>query len=475
MKEKGDAVSSAFAPVAVTIFLALVGWLGLKRTELYDSEMSRMREEMDRRGTEIRESAKERIEGIAGTYMAKQFDRRKKDVVDELNRLAGEIKDLSIAAKIDIDERINEVDGRLQRFGWLGKLDLGIASSLEEGRITSAGMSHEVVARLFAERKVPQAIAAVRQVLSDSNVVGSPDDWFNLSAELGRQDQEALALQACERGLEFHPRNVDLLSHAVQFASKVGDFDKARGFYNSLMQIGCGEWNWRAFVFVGDYLEAIGEIDKAFEININFRERIPSDERAYSQTAMILKKLGRLKELVALCKEGMKRVPRAPQLGLILSGAYNELGEHEKAIEATDVGLEGAAEAQPSASQAAILFERACAFDALAVRRIKAALAEGIESEGTIGECLELARKAAVNYRAARGIPVPKPPVYEMQRQARLVVLNTFLTELGVSEDRITETLGESAGEGMNMDQLRSFGNLLSKLEESSNLGADVP
>ncbi|MBF0425976.1 MAG: tetratricopeptide repeat protein [Magnetococcales bacterium] len=481
--DKEKDILSSFGPTAVTIALVLLGWVGLKRLEMYDAEMNRIREEMNHRmgalqdfvGTEVRETRKEMGERLksftettektlsttAGDFLAKNTEKSLSEVRKNLESAKRDAK----GAGDYVDSKISELDKKLERFGWIERLGGDVQEQLAGEATPSAGSAHDTVARLFDEGKFAQAVAVTERVLASAEVTGSPDDWFNLSAELGRRDLEKLALRACERGLEAHGSNVDLLAHATVFAGKVGEIAKAEGFVKRLEALGRQNWNWRGFVFVGDYLEAIGKIEESIKINEVFRKHIPSDERGYSQPAIILHKLGQHDKVVEIYEEGKKKLGSGgAQLGLAAAQAFNALGQSERAIEASDFALIGATESQPSASQAAVFYERARAYDALAIRSLERirALDDRVDNDA-LALCVGLVQRALASYKTAVDIPAPKPArVYERQLQARAMVLETMLAEVGVGEDAITEIFGKVKQEqDQEQEKMRLFRTLL--------------
>lgn len=88
--------------------------------------------------------------------------------------------------------------------------DVSPADYRQLSRLASVGRVHEDVSRMFASGQRDEAVLLVRDMLHQFRTqtgtlrpAGDPKgDWFNLSAVLGRNDEEGLALEVCLAGLE---------------------------------------------------------------------------------------------------------------------------------------------------------------------------------------------------------------------------------------------------------------------------------
>lgn len=94
----------------------------------------------------------------------------------------------------------------------------------------------------------------VAQVTGQGRVRGSADDYHNLSVDytVNWDDYES-GFNIVERGLQYYPRNVDLLADAIYYGSCAGEYDKCEQYEERLNKIPVGLWNWRAFTFLIDY------------------------------------------------------------------------------------------------------------------------------------------------------------------------------------------------------------------------------
>nr|VFJ53204.1 MAG: Tetratricopeptide (TPR) repeat [Candidatus Kentron sp. DK] len=352
--------------VAVTLFF--VGGLGLNRLGQIDSAFTDFRRLVSEQLLEERKlSATERrdfrddintwlkgisstIEAVSEQHVAKALQKRQEQADQAIKRVED-----------DASARITKIEEKLKPYAWLESRSEEVDSLVG---IDSIGVAQAKVTELFQEKKSDMAIRVAKQAL-DSNISGDPDDFHNLAAELGRQNLYSLASRVVLRGLEYFPQNVDLLSSGIKYLSSNGAIDEADKLTERLRAIPKEYWNWRAFVFLGDYFELRGRFDEAFALYDAFKQQLPHDERAYAQHGSVFKKWGNHDKAIAIFEEGLRKTRKAPQTALMLAESYIEVGEYAKAIAATERGIEGTAIDQPTANIAAIFWTRATARDAL--------------------------------------------------------------------------------------------------------------
>lgn len=124
---------------------------------------------------------------------------------------------------------------------------------------------------------------------------GDPDDYHNYSVTMASIYDYDAACQILECGLKKYPNNVDLLADYLNYSTQSSDescWDKCWNYYNHLLKIDKGEWTWRCYAFIINFLRAWRmyvqdkeEILKAKELALDVSEeyikRHPLDDRAY--------------------------------------------------------------------------------------------------------------------------------------------------------------------------------------------------
>nr|VFJ66841.1 MAG: Tetratricopeptide (TPR) repeat [Candidatus Kentron sp. FW] len=312
---------------------------------------------------------------------------------------------------------VQDIKDHLEPYRWLSP-----RSDKEDFRvgIDSVGTAHEKATQLFSEDKPDMAIQVAKHVL-EKKISGSPDDFHNLAAQLARKDLYSRASQIILLGLESFDKNIDLLSDGVKYLSSSGDTERANELAKRLQDIPKDHWNWRAFVFLGDYFELMGEFEKAFAVYEEFKKQRPYDERAYSQHGGVFQQWGKYDEAIQIFEEGLRKVRKAPQTALRLADCYIEVGEYSKAIAAIDRAIEGTADSQPSVNISSLFWTRAEAEDALV-------------HSGTITDTKELGKyieSAITDYQAALSMP-DCIIVYRIHGPQRIKVLRLYADNHGI-------------------------------------------
>nr|VFK56560.1 MAG: TPR repeat-containing protein [Candidatus Kentron sp. TUN] len=240
----------------------------------------------------------------------------------------------------------------------------------------------------------------------------------------------------------------DLLSSSIKYLSSNGDIDDADKLIERLQGVPKEYWNWRAFVFLGDYLKLMDRFDEAFALYEEFKQQLPHDERAYSQHGGVFQQWGKHDRAIEIFEEGLRKTQKAPQTALMLAESYIEVGEYVKAIVSTERAIEGTADEQPSANIAEIFWTRAKARDALIHTNAITEQAELAESIGS----------AIVDYQAALSMP-DRIGQYMIRGPQRIQVLQLYARDHGIdiqAEDEsakqrallnLLQRLGRNGGE----------------------------
>lgn len=355
-------------PIMAIFIGFMISFLGLRRLGQFDEEINNLRSFLNNQLSEER------------TFNEGQRERFRKEINIRLDEIKSTIQVVAENHVMQaVDERVGKFQGeqetyivntkqivktireKLEPYEWLSnKKDE--ADNLSA--ISSIGEAHDQASNFYRERKIDLAVRVAEHALQN-NIRGSASDYHNLAAEMAKNDHYDLASKIVSAGVEHFPKNVDLLSDGVKYLSESGEIDEAEEYRLRLETIEKKFWNWRAFVFIGDFFELQGKYDQAASIYDQFKVSIPHDERAYSQHGGMFSQLGHYDQAIDILEEGLKRTTKAPQTALLLSQAYFQVGLYHKAVDVVNRGLEGSAEAQPSVNISSLFWTRAQCRDAL--------------------------------------------------------------------------------------------------------------
>ena len=359
--------------------------------------------------------------------------RTEQQVNDLLRERRQELEDRLAEAGKKADEIIERVERRLEPFRWLASASADEVDGL--GDVTTVGVAHEAVARLFLEGNREMAMRAARRVV-DEDLPGTVEDFHNLAAELALCDHEATAAEVLARGLARHPENVDLLAESVRLSACLGDLTRAADLFERLEALPRERWTWRAFVSGGAYLEAAGRVEDALKLYAEFRTQSPEDERGYARPADWHLRHGRTDDAVSLLEEAVAACRRGAECSLMLARTYTARGEYERAIQAASRCIESCADEEPAADEAAALWQRALAADAWAHRAVQDASSAG-NADGPDRDWLaRTVRNAVSDYAAVTRIAERSSPL-AARVPARLAALRSLLQRLDAQEEQI--------------------------------------
>ncbi len=400
----------------------VVSAAGMKRLQAYDSEFARMREERREDASDLRdelrgdikeekETNKERFEAASIEFREttkREIADLREDIVeaDESNKeqfkkTKQELRDITqkeveVALREGAEARTAELNANFatlqeksieiereisDKFGIL--VEFPSIKSMADDRPASAGVAHRNISILFQRGKIDEAVAytlAVLEKLKANNASGTPTDWFNISSVLGSNDQEKLGYEICLAAIEYYRRsdsegyvpNIDLLAHGIQYAAKSAEYEQGLGWIEEAGNNGRAHWNWRMYIFVADFYDAIGDTEKLEEVEKDFRKNLSDDQRSVTNTAVRLKQAGnnegaykRVKDWIEAYEKRNKRKPFAETAYFLLTDISVETGKFADAITFSALALGASVGDQPSVNIAAIWFYRASAFDAL--------------------------------------------------------------------------------------------------------------
>lgn len=484
-REKGDFrdLLTILVPVFAAGVAFMVSATGMKRLQSYDEEMARSRRERREDELAIRQESLEKAKELTDDLHERQ-EEFKKDLSEKVDKIIDSKLEKINSSFDEIAKRatetfttnsnsiIQEIMAMAKRLGDDFSCIKGkpyIAKTIEDNTI-SVGQLHKKIERLFQtgnEEDRQHAIEILSVALKSSEqMMGIPEDWFNLSAELGRNDLEKQALKVCTVALDrFSDRNdphsapdPDILAHAIQFATKLGQWQDCKNLYDLAERTPHDQWNWRLFVFVGDYFQARHDEASFIKLNEEFIKALPFEERPYSQLAGYWQNRGKLEKALEVIENGITKLgPRTPQLLMTKSEILLDMGKYEEVLDSTLAALEATARLQPGASQAMIMFYRASAFDALYFDKLHQKGAE-------ISEIHNLATSAISCYQT--GISTPGHPfLVEAQAKVRQKLISDACKMLNIDISASPEASSDKAPEDTK-DIARQVGELF---EEKAN------
>lgn len=210
-------------------------------------------------------------------------------------------------------------------------------------------------------------------------VLGSENDYHNLSVEFNRQNCTPFAAAVATIGCEFYPMSTDLLADVIRYSQLIGDAESCQHGLELLDRIDRKYWNWRTFTFVIDFLKdslSSASSMEQFETNLtkakqyieDFKNYIPYDERSFVSEAELYGKQNKYTEMIQILEEGIKTVGVAPQCCMNLANAYLELGEYEKVYQYAQKGIIAATQEQPTISVGYLYYLSALAMDAIRIK-----------------------------------------------------------------------------------------------------------
>lgn len=427
---RSDAVVAAtrnmitvIAPIVLGIVVWLITITAERRLKTYDETMQRFRGEIREGMTEARETTLATVQGSIKEQVREAIEAEK----SRMDKAIAEYRE-DLRAETGRVAQIREVIEA--RFGHIADTTAYAKQDSSFGDLTSVGAVHHKVTELFRDGDRAQVVTLVREMLdmfhrADAGVRPSGSlkgDWFNLSAELGRNDEEGLALEVCLAGLQqqagaplfdedgqliarMKGRSLDddVLAHAVQYAQTINDTRLADllslNGYDAESCTGQPEWGWRSYSFTIKALDSLGRHDEAIKLGQHFLKTVPLDgdtSKVVSSLMTVMAAHGDRKGAIELAFQWLEENPKAPGAQMITQLLdWLDADENvERFIALASRGIRDLAQEQPSANMGNFLYRRALARD----KRVLNAIYIGDDSD--IDICDEIS-KALTDYKMA--------------------------------------------------------------------------
>lgn len=343
--------------------------------------------------TSIEANIDSKIEGLVGKFVEEGQGQLSISLTDFKDQAKGILQETQL-----IQESISS------RFGHIAEATATSETVKEFGAITSVGAVHSKVTELNQEDKRSDAVLLVKELLArfadspqNERPSGALNDWFNLSAQLGKMDEEAIALQVCLAGLEQQSGNRildeknnaiwenqeivpndDLLAHAVQYAQTINHPSLSSLIdvlgYNRETNSGQDTWGWRSYVFSIPALQSLGRTAEAIELGRNFiasrnvSNQVSHDANSQKVVRVLAGALydsGQHNEAMQLAEKWLKDNPDLPSAQIVTQllswgeGTYST----DRIVALVNRGLRDLAEEQPSTTTGNLYYRRALARD----------------------------------------------------------------------------------------------------------------
>lgn len=465
-------VLTILVPVILAVLAAIVGVSGLRRLELYDDQFTEFRREQrennkayeernDRSLAQSRSELGQALQAVTqqNSTFRTEVDKRlgdfqgalREEVENALVDHVRSLRDQVDSVKDELSKAQNTFSETMQQYDWVFG-DAERRELLQEGKISSMGELYHQVSSLFQRGERSVAIELIENALTQK-IRGASTDIFNLTAELGRRDQEPLALKVTMAALEYYPKHRSLLAHGLQYAGTLGETAVAEDLYKRIRDIFEEEpedFDWRVSVFVGEYLKAAGRsadaetwcikfVQSAREIHSRGEALSMDRSRVFAVLARVYEETGRHQKAIDICLEARKLFNISPQTEVALAEFYLAAGQLENALGAAELALSGDLQRSSDINNAGAHQIKAQVYDGMLSDLVNKQRAHD-RSYPFPPEVLErakdLARSALLSFAAANTSIDSRPPV-DLQSALRGNRIISLLAEIGVSGDEI--------------------------------------
>ena len=453
-------------PVIIGLAGALVVFLGMERLKAFDERIdsanSDTREKLDefrKEASENHEKLQKDIEGKLGQFdirieqrhsqfredqfkeiersvreqfgeEQKKWDEREKQVtkaqtdskveLDEHKKtLLKDLDEDALKHLADLDAKALEYMNGLESYSWLRAI---IQEGETEISVPTVEDAHRLIERLRAEKHA-NYINMIRRIVDkicNEKLSGDNKDYHNCAAELARGSMYIDACRVLECGLQYFPKDVDLLADLVEYTTKGGLIDKAEEVVKRLeneADIPKNQWNWRCYEFTCDYYKARGDYQAAYDLSDAFIKAIPDDERGYRIKSECERQLHPGKEgierSIAALRQALDQNITCPQCANSLSEMLLDNGRIEEALAAINRAIRDLAQQQPHISSAIAFFNRANIWDRMCLQN-----KENTEEQQTMAE------NASRDYRMSLYLGLP--PTISKQAVERIRILSSY-------------------------------------------------
>lgn len=173
---------------------------------------------------------------------------------------------------------------------------------------------------------------------------GDADDWHNLAVTLSIKDEYKLACAILSCGINYFPKNVDLLADYLLYGLDCAETERCKKISQDLLSIPKRLWTWRGFSFLISYVlqtevpnaptdEALDKIlEKLLCIVSEYRKLFPNSEDSYRVEATIYKKFNKQSNYLEILNKAMSEISACPKCALLYADAMFENGNYQESL-----------------------------------------------------------------------------------------------------------------------------------------------
>lgn len=209
---------------------------------------------------------------------------------------------------------------------------------------------------------IGEAAALVHEALSQEVIPGTADDWHNFAVDIAKNDLYDLCCDILEKGLEFFPKDTDLLADYLRYGISCGRIEQCKKYYKMLAKIPKIRYTWRAYSFSVDWLRYLWErsdsekeleklLKEMQDLVVTFRTNIPDDEESYRCEADVCRLLNNQKEEERVLRLALAELKIAPKCALRLADMLFERGDYEDALVQIQRGINDANQTQAAVNE----------------------------------------------------------------------------------------------------------------------------
>lgn len=210
-------------------------------------------------------------------------------------------------------------------------------------RLITIGEAGRMVKEYLSEENDEALYDLMQKILSQEKVVGSVDDFHNLSIDFSRRDDYETACNILDKGLEQFPNAVDLLADYLQNGLNCSKAKLCEKYFERLMKIPMMRWTWRGFSFSIDYMKNLADNIEPEKALIDWKNKMLylADDYyryfSYSEDPFLVKAdiyryFNDKEEEIKILKEALQKIKSCPRCSLRLADMFFERGEYKEAL-----------------------------------------------------------------------------------------------------------------------------------------------
>lgn len=358
-------LSADYLAAVIPLLLALGGsfivFLGMNRLKMFDERIDQTRAEMLK---EIESRVKSEVAVDRVEFSNQILQSVSSEQAKFYDAVADADKELLAHKEKCIGEIADKFDSFEKKYAWL---ETTIANKEADLDFHTVDDAHKLVERL-RNIKPTGYISIIKRIVDrvcgDVELSGDSADYHNLAAEMARGSMYIESCRVLKKGLCYFPKDTDLLSDLIEYATKGSMFDDADEATNRLLNdIPRRLWTWRCYEFICDYYRAIGELEKADKLCDEFISAIPTAEHGYRSKAEIAKLLNPgmdgIKKSIDILQLAIDGHVNCPQCANALAETYLSIGKFDEALKAVNQAILELAQDQPHVNVAYVFYNRA--------------------------------------------------------------------------------------------------------------------